>query len=162
MTTDANVQADGWLEGARKKLCAAALAPKAATLPAKADATPRRNDPVVARAESSPGAAPAVRAVLPIVTFGNIRLLVSGDGKVTDRAQAIANEKATKYTVAKIEDLKVTAFGDTAIARVLLTYKGTDPRGKALDAQSRWTDTWVKMPDGKWQCVASHGSNVKK
>ena len=21
--------------------------------------------------------------------------------------------------------------------------------------------TWVKMPSGKWQCVASHGSNVK-
>jgi ketosteroid isomerase-like protein len=86
---------------------------------------------------------------------------IDSDGKVSDRAQAIANEKATKYTTANIDDLKVTAFGDTAIARVLLTYKGTDAKGKALDAHSRWTDTWVKMPSGEWQCVASHGSNVK-
>jgi ketosteroid isomerase-like protein len=86
---------------------------------------------------------------------------INPDGKVSDRTQFIADETATKYTTANVEDLKVTAFGDTAIARVLLTYKGTDSKGKALDAHSRWTDTWVKMPDGKWQCVASHGSNVK-
>lgn len=86
---------------------------------------------------------------------------IGPDGKVSDRAQVIADEKATKYTTANVEDLKVTAFGDTAIARVLLTYKGTDSKGKALDAHSRWTDTWVKMASGEWQCVASHGSNVK-
>jgi ketosteroid isomerase-like protein len=86
---------------------------------------------------------------------------INPDGKVSDRTQFIADETATKYTTANVEDLKVTAFGDTAIARVLLTYKGTDSKGNALDAHSRWTDTWVKMPDGKWQCVASHGSNVK-
>jgi hypothetical protein len=62
---------------------ASATAP--AALPPKA-ATPRRTEPVAARAASSTrSAAPAVRAGLPIVTFGNIRLLVSSDGKVTDR-----------------------------------------------------------------------------
>jgi hypothetical protein len=38
------------------------------------------------------------------------------DGKVLNRAETLANAKATKYTSAEYEDLKVTVFGDTAIA----------------------------------------------
>ena len=83
------------------------------------------------------------------------------DGKVTDKAQALADAKATKYDSAEYGDLKVTVFGDTAIATGLFTAKGTDPSGKPLDTRERFTDTWVKMPNGKWQCVASHGSPVK-
>jgi hypothetical protein len=83
------------------------------------------------------------------------------DGKVTDKAQALADAKATKYDSAEYDDLKVTVFGDTAIATGLFTAKGTDPSGKPLDTRERFTDTWVKMPNGKWQCVASHGSPVK-
>jgi ketosteroid isomerase-like protein len=30
-----------------------------------------------------------------------------------------------------------------------------------MDVHERFTDTWVKMPNGQWQCVASHGSPVK-
>jgi len=33
--------------------------------------------------------------------------------------------------------------------------------GKPLNPHERFTDTWVKMKDGKWQCVASHQSVVK-
>jgi ketosteroid isomerase-like protein len=83
------------------------------------------------------------------------------DGKVTDKAQMLADAKATKYDTAEYGDLKVTVFGDTAIATGLFTAKGTDPSGKPLDNRERFTDTWVKMPNGKWQCVASHGSPVK-
>ena len=86
---------------------------------------------------------------------------IDSDAEVADRAQTLADAKKTKYTTANIDDLKVTAFGDTAIARVLLTYKGTDAKGKAMDEHARWTDTWVKMPSGEWQCVASHGSDLK-
>jgi ketosteroid isomerase-like protein len=53
-------------------------------------------------------------------------------------------------------------FGDTAIARMGFKSKGTDALGKSFDSHSRWTDIWVKMPNGQWQCVASHGSEVKK
>jgi ketosteroid isomerase-like protein len=83
------------------------------------------------------------------------------DGKVTNRAQSLASEKATKYSGVQIEDLHVTVVGDTAIASLVFNGKGTDGKGKAFDSHSRWTDTWVKMPSGEWQCVASHGSNVK-
>jgi ketosteroid isomerase-like protein len=40
--------------------------------------------------------------------------------------------------------------------------KGADAKGKAMDYHARWADTYVKMPDGKWQCVLSQGSDLKK
>jgi len=83
------------------------------------------------------------------------------DGKVTDRAQSVADAKASKYTSAEYSDVKVMVFGNTAIAIGNFRGKGTDAAGKALDANERFTDTWVKMPNGKWQCVASHQSSVK-
>jgi uncharacterized protein (TIGR02246 family) len=83
------------------------------------------------------------------------------DGKVTGKTETLANAKATKYESIEYEDLKVTVFGDTAIATGGSKAKGTDESGKPLDEHVRWTDTWVKMPNGKWQCVASQGSPVK-
>jgi ketosteroid isomerase-like protein len=68
---------------------------------------------------------------------------------------------ATKYSSAEYSDVKVSVFGDTAIATGIEKLKGTDSSGKPLDANERWTDTWVKMPSGKWQCVASHQSPIK-
>ena len=83
------------------------------------------------------------------------------DGKVIDKAAAVAIAKKTKYTSAEYEDLKVTVFGNTAIATGGFTGKGTDPEGKAFDTHERWTDTWVKMPNGEWQCVATQSTPVK-
>jgi ketosteroid isomerase-like protein len=83
------------------------------------------------------------------------------DGKLTNRAQSLANAKATKYDSMEYEDVKVTVFGDTAIATGGSKAKGTDELGKPIDEHVRWTDTWVKMPSGKWQCVASHVSQIK-
>jgi hypothetical protein len=72
-----------------------------------------------------------------------------------------ADEKATKYTFADYENVQVTVFGDTAIAIGGGKFKGTDSSGKPMDVHERFTDTWVKMPDGKWQCVATHSSAIK-
>jgi hypothetical protein len=83
------------------------------------------------------------------------------DGKVTNKAESLASAKATKYASAEYEDVKVTVFGDTAIATGGFKAKGTDASGKPMDIHERWTDTWVKMSGGKWQCVASHQSSVK-
>lgn len=85
----------------------------------------------------------------------------SSNGKVTNRAEAIAEAKATKYTSVDYLDVKVSVFGDTAIAIGTFRGKGTDPSGKPIDANERFTDTWTKMPSGKWQCVASHQSPIK-
>ena len=83
------------------------------------------------------------------------------NGKVMNKAELLADAKATKYVSAEYEDVKVTVFGDTAIATGGFKAKGTDPAGKPFDTNERFTDTWVKMPSGKWQCVASHESPVK-
>jgi len=100
-----------------------------------------------------------VELVEPLLAEGFTN--TSSDGKVTSRAEAIAEAKATKYTSVDYIDLKVMVFGDTAIAIGNFRGKGTDPSGKPLDANERFTDTWSKMPNGKWQCVASHQSPVK-
>ncbi len=86
----------------------------------------------------------------------------SSDGKVSNKTESLASAKATKYSSVEYEDVKVTVFGDTAIATGGFKGQGTDESGKPFNSHSRWTDTWVKMPDGKWQCVASHDSNIKK
>ena len=82
------------------------------------------------------------------------------DGKVTNKAQALAEAKARRYASAEYENVQVTAFGNTAIATGGFKGKGTEA-GKPFEEHERWTDTWVKMPDGKWQCVASQASPVK-
>ena len=82
------------------------------------------------------------------------------DGKVMNKTEMLAISKATKYVSAEYEDVKVAVFGDTAIATGGFRAKGTDDSGKPMDIHERWTDTWIKMPSGKWQCVASHGSPV--
>lgn len=84
----------------------------------------------------------------------------ASDGKVTGKAESLANAKATKYDSVAYDDVKVTAFGDTAIATGDFTAKGTDAMGKPLDVKERFTDTWVKT-NSKWLCVASHQSSVK-
>jgi ketosteroid isomerase-like protein len=83
------------------------------------------------------------------------------DGKVMNKTEELADAKATKYNSIEYEDVKVTVFGDTAIATGGSKAKGTDASGKSMDTHDRWTDTWVKMPNGKWQCVASHVSTIK-
>ena len=89
-------------------------------------------------------------------------ITTGSDGKVNNKAESLATAKATKYTSVDYDDMKVTVFGDTAIATGGFKGKGTDPSGKPLDVAERFTDTWVKMPNGQWQCVASHVSSVKK
>jgi ketosteroid isomerase-like protein len=81
-------------------------------------------------------------------------------GQIEDRAQTLADARARKYTSADVEDLKVMVFGDTAIATGKYRGKGTDS-GQSFAEYARWTDTWVKMPDGKWQCVASQYTSIQ-
>jgi uncharacterized protein (TIGR02246 family) len=83
------------------------------------------------------------------------------DGKVESKAELLGRSKATKYASVEYNDMKVTVFGDTAIATGGFKAKGTDASGKPLDVNEQFTDTWVKMPNGKWQCVASQVSPVK-
>jgi uncharacterized protein (TIGR02246 family) len=85
------------------------------------------------------------------------------EGKVLRGKDAvIADAKTDTWTSADYPELSVMVFDHTAIAIGVFVGKGTDAAGKALDARVRFTDTWVKMADGKWLCVATHDSPIKK
>ena len=83
------------------------------------------------------------------------------DGKLMNKAESLADAKATKNTSADYENVRVTVFGNTAIVTGGYKGKGTDASGKSFDVHLQWTDTWVKMPSGKWQCVASQDTPIK-
>ena len=86
----------------------------------------------------------------------------TSDGKTMGKAEALSGTKAAKYESAEYGNVKVSVFGNTAIATGEFQGKGTDENGKPIASPERWTDTWVKMPNGKWQCVASHASLVRR
>ena len=82
-------------------------------------------------------------------------------GKTIGKAETLTAVKAAKWQTNQISDVKVTVFGNTAIATGVWVGKGTDDKGKPVDTRERWTDTWMKMSSGKWQCIASHSSTIK-
>jgi len=86
----------------------------------------------------------------------------SEDGKVfVGKDAVLADAKSDNWSSAEYSDLKVTVFGRTAIATGAFIGKGTNAAGKPLDVRVRFTDTWVKMANGKWMCVATQDSLLK-
>jgi ketosteroid isomerase-like protein len=83
------------------------------------------------------------------------------DGAKSGKAELLAGLKGGKWEVNQISDVKVMAYGDTAIATGAWAGKGVEGDGTKVDRHERWTDTWVKMKDGKWQCVASQQTGTK-
>ena len=96
----------------------------------------------------------------PLLAEGFVN--TSTDSTVTNKRDTLALVKASKFESAEYTEVKVTLFGSTAIATGVFTGTGTDSSGKAVTVKERWTDTWVKMQNGKWQCVASHASPIKQ
>ncbi len=93
--------------------------------------------------------------------FADGGIYTDSSGQVVDRAGLLAEERATHYASSTVDDMKVTVFGTTAIASYALHITGTDKDGP-FDRNLQSTDTWVRMPHGKWQCVASHSSRLAK
>ena len=86
---------------------------------------------------------------------------LDSDGSLYAKADVVSRTTKAKWTTNETADMKVTVHGDTAIVTGTWTGKGTDGTGKAVDTKERWADTWVKMPNGKWQCVASAAATMK-
>ena len=78
------------------------------------------------------------------------------------KAAVLADAKSESWTSADYKDLKVTVFDHTAIATGTFVGHGKDTAGRALDVHERFTDTWIKMTNGSWLCVASHTSELRK
>jgi ketosteroid isomerase-like protein len=82
------------------------------------------------------------------------------DGTVMDKGRSIADLKSgdLKIESSKLDDMKVQAYGDTAV----VTYRSTDKgnyKGSDLSGQYRWTDVFVKR-NGRWQIVAGQGTRI--
>ena len=100
------------------------------------------------------------KVVAPMLAEGFVNTDI--DGQTYGREKLLSNLKGGQWEQNGISDVKVTVYGNTAIATGAWAGKGIDGDGTKIDRAERWTDTWVKMPGGKWQCVASQQTSTPK
>jgi ketosteroid isomerase-like protein len=84
------------------------------------------------------------------------------DGSVSDKQHFLSDirDPLFKPTLTTIQDVRMNFFGDTAVVTGTYHTAGTY-QGKPYDHVGRFTDTWV-LDMGRWQCVSSHTSLIKK
>ena len=84
------------------------------------------------------------------------------DGIFMTKAQFMADNKDLTYAPSLMtnSDERVFLYGDVAVVAGMYHAKGLN-KGKPFDHYGRFTDTWVSL-NGKWVCVASHTSTLKK
>jgi ketosteroid isomerase-like protein len=98
-------------------------------------------------------------AVRPMLAETFVTTDVSGHSY--SKQELLQTLKGGKWEYNAISDVKVRVYGDTAIATGGWAGKGIDGDGTRVERRERWTDTWVRIA-GKWQCVASHASEVRQ
>lgn len=84
------------------------------------------------------------------------------DGTVMTKAQFLADNSDASYapSVMTNSDEKVFVYENAAVVTGTYHAKGLN-KGKPFDHYGRFTDTWIFL-NGKWVCVASHTSPLKK
>jgi ketosteroid isomerase-like protein len=84
------------------------------------------------------------------------------DGEVSDREKFLADVKDPEFkpSLMNIHDVKVNVYRDTAVVTGIYQTKGVYS-GRTYEHTGRFTDTWI-FENGRWLCVASHTSLLKK
>jgi ketosteroid isomerase-like protein len=84
------------------------------------------------------------------------RFVYTENDQVMTRAQLLDAliRGADTAESASNEDMKVYAYGNTAVVTGWLIVKGRGPSG-AFNRRYRYTDTWVRR-QGNWQVIAAH------
>jgi hypothetical protein len=84
------------------------------------------------------------------------------DGEVSERGKFLADIRDPKFkpSLVTIQDLRVNLYRNTGIVTGVYHTKGSY-NGKPYDHLGRFTDTWI-FDEGRWECVASHTSLLKK
>lgn len=101
-----------------------------------------------------------------IAAFGRIfaddAVVITPDGSAQTKAQLIADVKSGDLVVesSEISDMKVRAYGDTAVVTYVTTDKGKF-KGQDISGRYRWTDVFVRRA-GTWQVVAGHGTPIQQ
>lgn len=80
--------------------------------------------------------------------------LVTVGGTVITKAQMLAKEEFL-VTSMTVENVKVQVYGNAAVVKGIA--KWLEPSGKSTEAL--FTETWIRR-DGRWQCVATHESEM--
>jgi len=85
---------------------------------------------------------------------------IYSNGRLYTKAQDIEDLKsgALKYESIDLREIKIRAYGDTAVAVSLVSTKGTF-NGKSFSADFRLTRVWVKQK-GNWKSVAFQATRV--
>lgn len=84
------------------------------------------------------------------------------DGTFMTKAQFLADNSDTSYapTLMANSDEQIFLYENAAVVAGVYHAKGLN-KGKPFDHYGRFTDTWAYLK-GKWVCVASHTSALKK
>jgi uncharacterized protein (TIGR02246 family) len=82
------------------------------------------------------------------------------DAVVRTKAQMVSayDSGSIKYESVKFDEIKVHAYGDTAVVTGRQTLKGQD-NGKDISGKFRYTRVYVKRP-GRWQLVATQTTRI--
>jgi hypothetical protein len=84
------------------------------------------------------------------------------DGTFMTKAQFLADNRDLSYSpnLMANSDERTFLYGNAAVVAGIYHAKGLN-KGKPFDHYGRFTDTWIYL-NGKWMCVASHTSALKK
>jgi uncharacterized protein (TIGR02246 family) len=89
-------------------------------------------------------------------------MLVIDDGKPSSKASVVdgvTNEKRNLVSFS-YSGVNTRVYGNTVVINGVTNITTKETKGNVTTRWS-WTDTWVKQNDGRWLCVASHGSPAK-
>ena len=92
-----------------------------------------------------------------IMVTAPIGLCVDKAAVMTEVRQASQKAKIEKYDK---DDLKVRAYGDTAVSSYRMSARATF-EGTVIDRQFCITNVWMKR-EGRWQIVARHSANLEQ
>ncbi len=88
----------------------------------------------------------------------------SSTGRVGTKSTLLYETKRDKntYKSATARNMAVRAYGqNVAGVTGVASESGTTPGGQRFSTSRRFTDTWMQW-NGKWQCIASHATQLPK
>lgn len=88
----------------------------------------------------------------------------SSTGKVGSKSTLLNEVRRDKniYKSATARNMSIrTLSPGVAVVTGVATESGTTPGGKSFTTSRRFTDTW-RQRDGRWECVASHATQIPK
>ena len=89
-------------------------------------------------------------------------IIIDPNGEIVDRARFfdVIKSGALTHDIMESEDLRVRAYGDSAVVTAITSTKGKF-MGQEFSTRERATDVFIKR-DRRWQCVLTHLTKCTK